>query len=101
PQYRVDAVKPYTLADFVPTAWWQQTSPASHFTQAVTCSILTGAGRTTLSGARLITSAGEQREERTLSGEAEILDAYRTHFGITLARVPTVRRPKVPAGLPQ
>ena len=99
-EYRVDAVKPYALADFVPTAWWQQTSPDSHFTRALTCSILTESGRTTLSGDRLIVTAGERREERILTGDAEILDAYRTHFGITLDRVPTVRTPPSPAARP-
>jgi N-hydroxyarylamine O-acetyltransferase len=94
PEYRVDAIKPYALADFVPTAWWQQTSPDSHFTQSLTCSILTESGRTTLSGDRLITtSTGNERVERVLHGDAEILAAYRAHFGITLDRVPTVRRP--------
>jgi N-hydroxyarylamine O-acetyltransferase len=28
--YRVDP-RPYTLHDFAPTCWWQQTSPGSHF----------------------------------------------------------------------
>ena len=31
PQYRLDP-RPYRLADFVPTCWWQATSPDSHFT---------------------------------------------------------------------
>ncbi len=96
PEYRVDAARPYALADFVPTAWWQQTSPDSHFTRALTCSILTETGRTTLSGDRLIRTAGDRREERTLHGDAEILEAYRTHFGIVLDRVPTVRPPLAP-----
>jgi N-hydroxyarylamine O-acetyltransferase len=31
PQYRIE-MRPRTLADFEPTCWWHQTSPASHFT---------------------------------------------------------------------
>jgi N-hydroxyarylamine O-acetyltransferase len=39
---------------------------------------------------QLITTGGDDRIERTLSGDAEILQAYRTNFGIELDRVPTV-----------
>jgi N-hydroxyarylamine O-acetyltransferase len=87
PAYRVDP-RPYALADFAPTCWYQQTSPASHFTQSLTCSIPTKSGRVTLSGDRLILTEGGTREERTLAGDAEILDAYRHYFGIDLDRVP-------------
>ena len=89
PQYRIDP-RPYRLADFRPTCWWQETSPDSHFSQALTCSIFTKTGRTTLSGDRLILTEGDNRDERTLTSDAEILDAYRTYFDIELDRVPTV-----------
>jgi N-hydroxyarylamine O-acetyltransferase len=90
PRYRLDP-RPYQLSDFVPTCWWQQTSPQSHFTTSLTCSRLTDAGRVTLSGGRLITTVDGDRQERTLDGERAILAAYRTHFGISLDRVPTTR----------
>ncbi len=90
PQYRLDP-RPYELADFVPSCWWQQTSPQSHFTVSPTCSLLTGTGRVTLSGDRLITTVDGERTERTLAGPAEILAAYREHFGITLDRIPALR----------
>jgi N-hydroxyarylamine O-acetyltransferase len=48
PQYRLES-RPRTLADFVPTCWWQQTSPDSHFARSLTCSRLTESGRVTLS----------------------------------------------------
>ena len=32
PQYRIE-LRERSLADFLPTCWWQQTSPSSHFTQ--------------------------------------------------------------------
>ncbi|GAA2748672.1 arylamine N-acetyltransferase [Kitasatospora cinereorecta] len=88
PQYRLDP-RPYELADFVPTCWWQATSPASHFTRSTTCSRLTDdGGRITLSGSRLIrTSAGGEREERVLT-DPESLAAYRAHFGVELDRLP-------------
>ncbi len=91
PAYRVDP-RPYRLADFGPTCWWQQTSPDSHFSRSLTCSVFTKAGRTTLSGDRLILTEGDNRDERALTSDAEILDAYRSYFGIELSRVPTVAR---------
>jgi N-hydroxyarylamine O-acetyltransferase len=89
PQYRLEA-RPRVLSDFVPTCWWHRTSPRSHFTRSLTCSLPTGTGRITLSGRRLIrTGAGERREE-LLATDAEVLAAYRTHFGMELDRVPSV-----------
>jgi N-hydroxyarylamine O-acetyltransferase len=101
PAYRIDP-RPYQLADFGPTCWFQQTWPDSHFHQSLTCSILTASGRVTLSGDRLIITEGGERTERSLSGDAEILAAYRTHFGIDLDRVPTVAKalPQQMARLP-
>jgi N-hydroxyarylamine O-acetyltransferase len=87
--YRIDP-RPYALADFAPTCWYQATSPRSHFTRSLTCSIQTEHGRTTLSGDRLIVTADGQRDERTLTSEAEILGAYRHYFGIDLDQVPAV-----------
>ncbi|MEV7420790.1 arylamine N-acetyltransferase [Streptomyces sp. NPDC089919] len=88
PQYRLD-LRPYALADFAPTCWWQATWPRSHFRRAPMCSRLTAdGGRSTLSGSRLIvTSAAGERSERELAG-AELLDAYRTEFGVDLPRLP-------------
>ncbi|WP_416875117.1 arylamine N-acetyltransferase family protein [Kitasatospora sp. SC0581] len=90
PQYRLGP-RPYELADFAPTCRWQTTSPDSHFTRSTTCTLLTAdGGRATLSGNRLITTtpAGE-RTERPLT-EDEALAAYRTRFGITLDRLPSL-----------
>lgn len=91
-EYRIEP-RAYALSDFVPTCWWQQTSPSSHFTQSVTCSMLTESGRVTLSGDRLIVTEGGKRSERALAGDAEVLSAYRNYFGITLDRVPRISRP--------
>lgn len=92
PQYRVDP-RPYELDDFRPTCWWHSTSPDSHFTRSLTCSILTAdGGRVTLSGDRLIvTGPAGERDERTLDSDAAILAAYREHFGVVLDRVPRVK----------
>jgi N-hydroxyarylamine O-acetyltransferase len=88
PQYRVEP-RPRSLGDFGPTCWWQQTSPESHFTRSLVCSLLTERGRVTLSDRTLIHTTGDRREERTLAGDAEVLDAYRSLFGIVLDRLPT------------
>ncbi|MFD5033023.1 arylamine N-acetyltransferase [Streptomyces sp. NPDC058405] len=91
-QYRLE-VRPRVLADFEAGAWYHSTSPASHFTSSLVCSLLTDDGRLTLSGDRLVITAHGVRQERPLSGEDEILAAYRDHFGLRLDRVPVLRRP--------
>ena len=89
PQYRIER-RERSLADFVPTCWWQATSPDSHFTRSTICSRLTGAGRISLSGRTLIRTSGGARTEQELGADAEVLAAYRDHFGIVLGRVPAV-----------
>ncbi|MFB9679349.1 arylamine N-acetyltransferase family protein [Streptosporangium vulgare] len=87
PAYRLTA-RPYELKDFVPTCWWQATSPRSHFTRSPVCSIRTGRGRTTLRDRKLIRTVDGERTERVLD-ETELLPAYLDHFGITLDRIPS------------
>ncbi|MEU2163151.1 arylamine N-acetyltransferase [Streptomyces chengbuensis] len=90
PQLRLDR-RPRALGDFEAGAWYHRTSPASHFTQKLVCSRLTDEGRITLSGRKLVTTAQGERTERELGDDAEILAAYREHFGVELDRVPEVR----------
>lgn len=94
-QYRLDP-RPYRLSDFIPTCWWYETSPTSYFRQSLTCSRLTGSGRVTLSGSRLIDTSHGERTERVLD-DAEVLEAYRTHFGIRLDRLPDATRDGQPS----
>jgi N-hydroxyarylamine O-acetyltransferase len=89
PQYRLERRR-RDLKDFVPTCWWQQTSPRSHFTQGLICSLLTTQGRVSLSGRTLITTADGTRSEVELRTDESVLAAYREHFGIDLDRVPRV-----------
>ncbi len=96
PAYRIEQ-RPRDLADFVPTCWWQQTSPTSHFTTRLVCSRLTETGRITLSGQTMIRTIVGERTEQQLPSDAAVLAAYRDHFGITLDRVPRVRSPHVNA----
>jgi N-hydroxyarylamine O-acetyltransferase len=89
-QFRLDT-RPRELADFEAGAWYHRTSPASHFTTSLVCSLLTADGRITLSGRKLVTTVGGERHERTLETDEEVLAAYRKHFGLELDRVPEVR----------
>jgi N-hydroxyarylamine O-acetyltransferase len=89
PRYWLEQ-RPRALRDFEPTCWWQRTSPDSHFTHRTICSILSEEGRTTISGRTLIrTAADGARTETPLDSDAALLDAYRTHFAITLDTPPT------------
>ncbi|MGW8951634.1 arylamine N-acetyltransferase family protein [Streptomyces sp. NPDC055709] len=94
PQFRMDT-RPRELADFEAGAWYHRTSPASHFTRSLVCSRLTDDGRITLSGRKLVTTAHGEKEERRLGDDAEVLAAYREHFGLALDRVPEVGQPGV------
>ncbi|QMU72780.1 arylamine N-acetyltransferase [Streptacidiphilus sp. P02-A3a] len=98
PQYRIET-RPRALADFEIACWWQRTSPKSHFTQSLVCSLLTDTGRITLSDHTLVTTGAEGRRQTELPDEA-LLDAYRDLFGITLAHPPTLR-PALPWGSPE
>jgi N-hydroxyarylamine O-acetyltransferase len=87
PQYRIET-RERSLADCVPTCWWQQTSPQSHFTRGTICSRLTPGGRVSISGRTLIQTRGGTRTEQRLDTDDDLLAAYRNHFGIVLSRVP-------------
>ena len=92
PQYRIET-RGRSLADFVPTCWYQQTSPESHFTRSTICSRLTDEGRISISGRTLITTTGGARSVQQLPDDDDLLAAYREHFGIVLDRVPVVSAP--------
>ena len=89
PQYRIER-RERALADFVPTCWWQQTSPDSHFTWSTICSRLIADGRISLSDRTLIRTSGGARTEQDLGSDDAVLAAYREHFGVVLDRVPAV-----------
>ncbi|MER6342963.1 arylamine N-acetyltransferase family protein [Streptomyces sp. NPDC001595] len=94
PEYRLET-RPRVLADFVTGAWWHSTSPQSHFTRSLVCSLVTeDGGRITLSGRKLKTTAADGTREEFEFGEGddeEVLAVYRERFGIVLERVPQVR----------
>ena len=98
PQYRLET-RPRTLADFEVACWWQRTSPKSHFTRSLVCSLTTGTGRVTLSDHTLVTTDAAGRHQTELPDEA-LLDAYRDLFGITLPHPPRLR-PATAPGSPE
>jgi N-hydroxyarylamine O-acetyltransferase len=69
PEYAF-TLDPQPLEAFAGMCEHHQTSPASHFTQKVVCTLPTPRGRVTLSGRALIETAGEERRETTLDGDA-------------------------------
>jgi N-hydroxyarylamine O-acetyltransferase len=83
PQYRF-SLEPHSYEDYAEMCRFHQTSPESHFTRGRVCSRLTPEGRVTLSGSRLITTAGGERIERELADEAERDAALLEHFRISL-----------------
>jgi len=87
PQYRLET-RERTLADCVPTCWWQQTSPRSHFTRSTICSRRTPDGRVSISGRTLIQTRDGTRTEQQIDTDDALLAAYRDYFGIVLAQVP-------------
>lgn len=82
PEYRF-SLSPRRLEEFEPRNRWTQTSPESYFTQNTICSRATPEGRITLSGSRLIVTAGRERTERILT-DAERTEVLRDSFGIEL-----------------
>jgi N-hydroxyarylamine O-acetyltransferase len=87
PQYCLET-RARSLADFVATCWWQQTSPLSHFTQSTICSRLTDDGRVSISGRTLIQTRGPARTEQRLDADDALLAAYAEHLGVVLDRLP-------------
>jgi N-hydroxyarylamine O-acetyltransferase len=61
----------------------------------VVCSRLADEGRVTLSGRTLVTTVRGERSEVPLATDAEVLDAYREHFGLRLHRLPAVQQVEI------
>jgi N-hydroxyarylamine O-acetyltransferase len=83
PQYRF-TLEPHTFADYEAMCHYHQTSPDSHFTKAPLCSLATPDGRVTLTGMRLITTAGKLRDEQTLSSREEFDRLLNDQFGVVM-----------------
>ena len=81
PQYRF-GLDAYEYSDFEAMCHYHQTSPQSHFTRQRICSRATPEGRVTLSGMKLITTTGRDRQERVIESAAERAEVLRDQFGI-------------------
>ncbi len=78
------ALEPHHLDEFAPRCHWTQTSPESGFTRKASCSLATPDGRITLTGRRLITTAGQERTEHEVANIDEYRTLLQTYLGIDL-----------------
>ena len=83
PQYRF-TLQPYGFADYEEMCHFHQTSPESHFTKNLICSRVTDGGRITLSGMKLITTSGPQRDEQMVTSQEEYDRLLRDQFGVVM-----------------
>ncbi len=83
PQYRF-TLQPHEYPDYAGMCHFHQTSPESHFTRQTLCSLATPEGRVTLSGTKLITTKGGERQERLLASEEEREALLREMFGVAV-----------------
>ena len=83
PQYRF-MLQPYEYADYAEMCLFHQTSPESPFTKGQVCTLATEDGRITLRNMRLITTAGRDKQERSIADEKERRAVLRDLFGIEL-----------------
>ena len=82
PQYRL-GLDAYEYGDYEGMCQYHQTSPQSHFTQQRICSLATPEGRVTVSGMKLITTRGRDRQERAIENADEQAHLLRERFGIS------------------
>lgn len=60
PCYRVER-RPRELAEFVPTCWWQQTAPESHFRKGPMASLALPGGRITVTDNKVVVTEGGRK----------------------------------------
>lgn len=84
PSYHVTR-RPRILADFESGSLFHQTSPESGFPRHRLCTLLTPAGRVTLSDRRLIETSDGVRTERELEDDTAYRETLRARFGIDLS----------------
>ncbi|GAA3681011.1 arylamine N-acetyltransferase [Lentzea roselyniae] len=78
PCYRLER-RPRQLAEFVPTCWWQQTAPESHFRRGPMASLALPDGRITVTGDKLVVTEGDRKTSTDVEDSAA---AFLQHFGI-------------------
>jgi N-hydroxyarylamine O-acetyltransferase len=82
PQYRFTTAE-RELSEFHEMCVYHQTSPESHFTQKVICSIAVPDGRISLSDLKLIITKNGNKDQKDIS-ENEIPSILKNHFNISL-----------------
>ena len=75
---------PHQYADYLDRCRFHQTSPESHFTRNRICSILTPAGRISVSDTRFIVTENGVRTDSPVQSKAEYEQLLREHFGIVM-----------------
>jgi N-hydroxyarylamine O-acetyltransferase len=83
PEYAF-SLRPRPLEDFAAMCEYHQTSPGSHFTRKIVCTLPTERGRVTLSGRTLIETVGDERRETPLDGDEALVTALAERFGVRL-----------------
>lgn len=80
PRYRIER-RPRDLAEFVPTCWWQQTSPESPFRAGPMATIAKPDGRLTVTDKKIVaTSNGCKVEMPVDDPAAAFLENFGIHF---------------------
>jgi N-hydroxyarylamine O-acetyltransferase len=77
-------LQPRKLEDFYDMNVYQQTSPESHFTHKLICSIATPNGRISISGDFFIETIGSEKNRRAIRCDEERNDLLRSRFGIDM-----------------
>lgn len=75
-------LQPRKFEDFYEMNVYQQTSPNSHFTQSLICSIATPTGRVSISGDSFIETIGSEKTRLPVPSIQERNDLLRLRFGI-------------------
>jgi N-hydroxyarylamine O-acetyltransferase len=70
------------LSEFAEMCHYQQTSPESHFTKGKVCSIMTEAGRKTLTDTSYILTSAGNRHEAPVAGSDDFTEILEREFGI-------------------
>ncbi|MFC7421341.1 arylamine N-acetyltransferase [Iodobacter arcticus] len=83
PQYQF-TLNAYEISDFAEMCVYQQTSPASHFTQKSVCSIATLEGRNTISNGCVIQTKNGRRTIHHINNNAEYRQLLQQYFQISL-----------------
>jgi len=92
PQYRVDT-RPRTDDDFRPMGYYYEHAPDSPPIVYLYATRATPTGRITIMGDKLTIRSNGEKTKRHLMSEAELIDEWRTWFGIELTWFPPLPPP--------